>query len=51
MKILIIGGRELISVAITRFLIERGETVTLYNRGQSQNPCPGYFSYPQVINA
>lgn len=38
MKILIIGGTGLISVAITRFLIERGETVTLYNRGQSLLP-------------
>lgn len=38
MKILIIGGTGLISVAITRELIERGEDVTLYNRGLSTLP-------------
>jgi nucleoside-diphosphate-sugar epimerase len=38
MKILIIGGTGLISVAITKFLVERGEDVTLYNRGQSSLP-------------
>ena len=35
MKILIIGGTGLISAAITSSLIVRGDTVTLYNRGQS----------------
>jgi nucleoside-diphosphate-sugar epimerase len=38
MKILIIGGTGLISVSITKFLIERGEDVTLYNRGKSALP-------------
>ena len=38
MKILIIGGTGLISVSITKFLIERGDDVTLYNRGKSFLP-------------
>ncbi len=38
MKLLIIGGTGLISVSITRFLIERGEDVTLFNRGKSTLP-------------
>lgn len=38
MKVLIIGGTGLISVSITRFLIERGDEVTLYNRGKSSLP-------------
>jgi nucleoside-diphosphate-sugar epimerase len=38
MKILIIGGTGLISVSITKFLIERGDNVTLYNRGKSLLP-------------
>ena len=33
MKVLIIGGTGLISTAITRFLMERGDDVALYNRG------------------
>lgn len=33
MNILIIGGTGLISTAITRFLLERGDRVTMYNRG------------------
>ena len=40
MKVLIIGGTGLISTAITRYLIERGEDVTLYNRGVSQTDVP-----------
>lgn len=36
MKTLIIGGTGLISTAITRELLERGEDVTLYNRGKSE---------------
>jgi nucleoside-diphosphate-sugar epimerase len=36
MNILIIGGTGLISTPITRFLLERGDTVTLYNRGQRE---------------
>lgn len=34
MNVLIIGGTGLISSAITRFLLERGDRVTHYNRGQ-----------------
>ncbi len=39
MNILIIGGTGLISTAITRQLIGRGEQVTLYNRGKRE-PSP-----------
>ena len=35
MRILIIGGTGLISTAITRQLLERGDEVTIYTRGQS----------------
>ena len=35
MKILLIGGTGLISTAITRELLTRGDEVTLYNRGKS----------------
>ena len=43
MKVLIIGGTGLISTAITRFLVERGDAVTLYNRGQTDADIPeGY---------
>ncbi len=38
MKVLIIGGTGLISVSITKFLIERGDEVTLFNRGKSSLP-------------
>lgn len=34
MKVLIIGGTGLISTAITQQLLDRGDDVTLYNRGQ-----------------
>ncbi len=40
MKILIIGGTGLISTAITGQLLERGDEVTLYNRGKSEVRCP-----------
>jgi len=40
MKILIIGGTGLISTATTHILVESGEKVTLYNRGQSEYPTP-----------
>ena len=33
MQVLVIGGTGLISTAITRYLVERGDDVTLYNRG------------------
>ena len=38
MKVLIIGGTGLISTAITRFLIERGDDVTLYNHDRDEPP-------------
>ena len=40
MKVLIIGGTGLISTAITRQLLERGDEVTHYNRGQSEERFP-----------
>jgi len=36
MKVLIIGGTGLISTAITQQLLDRGDDVTLYNRGQRE---------------
>jgi nucleoside-diphosphate-sugar epimerase len=45
MKILIIGGTGLISTAITRELIERGEEITLYNRGQTEARVPAGANY------
>jgi nucleoside-diphosphate-sugar epimerase len=40
MKILIIGGTGLISTSLTRQLLERGDEVTLYNRGQTEVRLP-----------
>lgn len=40
MKILIIGGTGLISAAITKSLIERGDHVTIYNRGMQNVDIP-----------
>ncbi len=40
MKILIIGGTGLISTAMTRQLLERGDEVTVYNRGRSPARLP-----------
>ena len=40
MKVLIIGGTGLISTAITRFLVERGDDVTIYNRGKQKAEIP-----------
>lgn len=40
MHVLIIGGTGLISTAITRELVERGDRVTLYNRGKSDADVP-----------
>jgi nucleoside-diphosphate-sugar epimerase len=37
MKILIVGGTGLISTAITRLLMARGDDVTLYNRGVTES--------------
>jgi nucleoside-diphosphate-sugar epimerase len=39
-KILIIGGTGLISTAITTQLLQRGDAVTLYNRGQHEARIP-----------
>ena len=39
MKVLIVGGTGLISTQITRQLLERGDEVTLFNRGMT--PLPG----------
>jgi len=36
MKVLIIGGTGLISTAISRQLLQRGDEVTLFNRGKSE---------------
>ena len=36
MKVLIIGGTGLISTSISRHLLERGDEVTLFNRGKSE---------------
>ena len=40
MKVLIIGGTGLISTGITRELVERGDEVTLYNRGKREVEVP-----------
>ena len=40
MKVLIIGGTGLISTAITKQLLERGDEVTLFNRGKSEVRIP-----------
>lgn len=40
MKILIIGGTGLISTPLTHFLLERGDDVTLYNRGKTLSRVP-----------
>lgn len=40
MKVLIIGGTGLISTAVTRLLVDRGEDVTVYNRGIREERLP-----------
>jgi nucleoside-diphosphate-sugar epimerase len=40
MKVLIIGGTGLISTPLTGFLLERGDDVTLYNRGLTPSRVP-----------
>jgi len=40
MKVLIIGGTGLISTAITRYLVERGDDVVIYNRGKQKSDIP-----------
>ena len=44
MRVLIIGGTGLISTGITRQLVERGEEVVLYNRGQREAEIPAGVS-------
>ncbi|MDE0689557.1 MAG: NAD-dependent epimerase/dehydratase family protein [Candidatus Poribacteria bacterium] len=44
MRVLIIGGTDLISTAITRTLIARGDDVTLYNRGQTKADIPERYN-------
>lgn len=41
MRVLVIGGTGLISTSITRYLVERGDEVTLYNRGRRAADIPG----------
>lgn len=43
MKALIIGGTGNISTAITRILVERGDDVTLYNRGKTGAQISGNY--------
>ncbi len=43
MQVLIIGGTGNISTAITRCLVERGDDVTLYNRGQTEVQIAGEY--------
>jgi len=45
MKILIIGGTGLISTAITRQLLDRGDDVTLFNRGKTDARFPEGAKY------
>ncbi len=40
MKVLIIGGTGLISTAIVNQLVERGDDVTVFNRGQTEKRIP-----------
>jgi nucleoside-diphosphate-sugar epimerase len=42
MKVLVIGGTGLISTPLTRFLSERGEDLTLYNRGETPPRVPAH---------
>lgn len=40
MRVLVVGGTGLISTAITRQLVSRGDEVVLYNRGQREAEIP-----------
>ena len=44
MRILIIGGTGIISTGISRLLIERGDEVVLYNRGQRLSQVKGNYT-------
>ncbi len=41
MRVLILGGTGVISTGITRQLLDRGDQVTLFNRGKADNPFQG----------
>ena len=41
MRVLIVGGTGIISTGITRLLIDRGDDVVLYNRGQRPSQIEG----------
>ena len=43
MKVLLIGGTGLISTSIARQLLERGDAVTLFNRGKSPSRVPSGY--------
>jgi nucleoside-diphosphate-sugar epimerase len=45
MRVLIIGGTGLISTAITRLLVERGDDVTVFNRGKTRPRIPGHVAH------
>jgi nucleoside-diphosphate-sugar epimerase len=47
MRVLVIGGTGLISTGITRQLVERGEEVTLYNRGRRAAEIPA--GVPRIL--
>jgi nucleoside-diphosphate-sugar epimerase len=44
MRILIVGGTGIISTGITRLLIDRGDEVVLYNRGQRPSLFEGDYA-------
>jgi len=47
MRVLIIGGTGLISTAITRLLVERGDEMTIYNRGLREAQIPA--GVPKIV--
>jgi nucleoside-diphosphate-sugar epimerase len=49
MHVLFIGGTGLISTAIARKLLERGETVTCFNRGKSASRLPEHPNLSVVV--
>jgi nucleoside-diphosphate-sugar epimerase len=49
MNILIIGGTGLISTAITRQLLQRGDTVTHFNRGHTPVRLPAELPRPALV--
>ena len=44
MRILIIGGTGIISTGVSRLLIDRGDEVVLYNRGQRLSQVEGNYT-------